>query len=276
VTPMSAHDFASVMADVGKALLAVHVATSPLHCAQFGDDVEAVIGWARPAGINNVPVRRDGRVVGVLENINGDYDDRPALEVAGRAAHAMRPLEADILLEARTPLDEMVGVLLSAPHYRLVLHGGGIDAIVTPSDLVKLPMRVMVFGAVAHLEQAMLDALRRLFGDDESALAELDADHQVQICGLYDKLRQRDLDPSLMDVASLRQKSRVLIRRGVFGDSTKANADFDDIVGALRNPVMHATAFVDDSVEALRALDRRLRAVAESTRQAHQAGAPKV
>ncbi len=271
--PVSELEFEAALDDIGSALVAAHVATAPLRTAHVAQAVSAVRAWAEPAAINNVPVVRDGRVVGVLENVNGDYptQSRPA---DGRARDRMRQLEADMLLEGRTPLRDLIEILLRPPHYRLVLDRGHVGAIVTPSDLVKLPMRVLVFGAVAQLEQAMLDALRRLYTDDESALETLEADSQAQVLDLFDQLRRADLDPSLLEVASLKQKGRVLAALGAFGDAEQAVAELDDVVEALRNPLMHAAGYVDDSIEALRALDRRLRAVALRTQQAHAAGRP--
>ncbi len=184
----------------------------------------------------------------------------------------MRPLDAGMLLEGRAPLADLVGVLLKAPDYRLVLDEGRVESIVTPSDLVKLPMRVLVFGAVAHLEHAMISALERLYASADAALASLDADNQQQIISLYERLERANLNPSLMEVASLRQKARALTFAGAFGEREQADADFDDIVSALRNPVMHAAAYVDDSLEALQALDRRLRAVAKRTADANSVG----
>lgn len=132
-------------------------------------------------------------------------------------------------------------------------------------------MRVLVFRAVAQLEQAMLDALRRLHPDDESALETLDPDSQAQVLHLYDQLRRADLEPSLLEVATLKQKGRELAAIGAFGDAEQAVAELDDVVEALRNPLMHAPGYVDDSIEGLRALDRRLRTVAVRTEQAHPA-----
>jgi hypothetical protein len=68
-------DFEAAMAEVGRTLVAAHVAAEPLMTTHFDEQLAAVTAWAGPAGFNNVPVRRDGRVVGVLENINGDYAD---------------------------------------------------------------------------------------------------------------------------------------------------------------------------------------------------------
>lgn len=260
------------MAEVGRALLVSHLAAGPLKAAHYGEQMMSISAWASAAAFNNVPVKRDGEVVGVIENINGDLQDAPIPRRVGTAGEQMRRLHAGMLIEGATPLQGLVGVLLESPHYRLLLDGDRVDSIVTPSDLVKLPMRVLVFGAVAHLENAMLDAIERLWSDEASAVGELEGGAQSQILELHGRLHDVHLDPSLLEATSLRQKATVLTARGVFGDDTAAvDATFDDLVEALRNPVMHAARYVDDSLDALRALNRRLKAVGELTRAASTA-----
>jgi hypothetical protein len=274
---MTRVDFEAVASNMGRAMLVLHVATRPLHTAHASEDVAHVIAWACPAGINNVPVLRDGTIVGVIENINADYPGVKLPPNEGSAWQAMRPLHAGMLLESGTPLADLLPVLLEPPHYRLVLDGSQADAIVTPSDLVKLPMRILVFAAVANLESALLDALRRLYASDEDACQHLDADSQTQVLDSYDKLRAAHLDPSLLEVVSLRQKARLLAARGVFGgEDPVIEAEFEDLVSALRNPIVHAAGYVDDSLDALRGLERRLQAVRLRTDQADRAKRPGV
>ena len=91
-----------------------------------------------------------------------------------------------------------------------MLRDGGLPAIVTPSDLTKLPMRALVYAQIAHLEATMLDAIRARFPTDEEAVSTLDAGAQTQIDDELTKLHRRHLEPSLLEVTTLKQKAQIL------------------------------------------------------------------
>src|SRR4051794_9952635 len=115
---MAATDFEQTIAGLQNALHVRHIAAHPLHMAYPSDKVGAVRVWARDATLNNVPVTREGHVIGVLENISGELLDEPSPDDDdARAVHSMRPLAGDMLVEGRRPLDGFVRELLERPYY---------------------------------------------------------------------------------------------------------------------------------------------------------------
>ena len=208
---------------------------------------------------NNVPVKRQGHVVGVLENLLHEVEGWPQPLAHQSSNEAMRRLAGDMLIEGRAPLAGLIDELRRPPHYRLVLRRGAVDGIVTPSDLGKLPMRVLAFAMLTHLEAVMLAAIRVSFSHEEDAVDKLGPDAAAQVLGDLTELHAKQLDPALLEVTSLRQKGEILARAHVFsGDPVEISEEFKDLYEQLRNPLMHASQYVDDSVAALNLLARRL------------------
>jgi len=267
--------FEQTIGDLENALQVGHVATSPLAVAHPSQTIAAVRAWAAPAAINNVPVQRDGHIVAVVENVNGDVAPSPngippRAPSDGQAVKAVaRPLAGDMLIEARMPLGQLMAELVQPPHYRLVVNGGRMDSIVTPSDLGKLPMRVLAYTALTHLEATMIQAIRRIHPTDEDAVARLNEGAQAQVLGDLDRMHAKKLEPSLLEVTNLQQKGLILYAAGIYrGDRTAVADEFDELYEKLRNPLMHAASFVDDSLEALARLKRQLEVIRQRTAQA--------
>jgi hypothetical protein len=213
-----ADGFERTIAGLEESLRVSHVATSPLRASFPGQTALSVRAWAREDAINNVPVRFDGEVIGVVENILGDLSPEtgatPPPDDGTRIEQAMRRLAGDMLIEGAQPLAVLIDELLRPPHYRLVLVGGRLEAIVTPSDLGKLPMRVLVYTQIAHLEATMTDAIRRAYATEEDAISALDEGSQAQVYGSLGGMHAKNLDPSLLEVASLKQKAVILAAAG--------------------------------------------------------------
>jgi len=210
--------FEETIARLQAALHVAHVTTSPLLNAQAQERVHVVRSWAEPAAINNVPVVERGVVIGVLENVAGDIAEAPRPSDDQHAGQAMRRLAADMLLESTTRLDRVLEVLLEPPFYRLVLHEGRVDSIVTPSDLNKLPVRVVAFTMLAHLEASAVLAIERLTHDNHEAVALLGKDEAAQVNAEWRRLKSGRIDLLPLDVTTLAQKGEILAALHVFPD----------------------------------------------------------
>jgi predicted transcriptional regulator len=260
--------FARTMTSLEDGLRVQHVATD-VTGTHGSESVATVKAWATELSFNNVPVEADGSIVGVIENLLGEIGGWPLPAENGACQQAMRRLAGDMLIEGKAPLAELVDELLRPPHYRLVVRNGNVDAIVTPSDLGKLPMRLLAFAMLAHLESVMLAAIRSRYAEEEDAVNVLGDDAAIQILGDVSDLHKKQLDPALLEVTSLRQKGEILARCGVFsGDMSEICDGFKDLYEQLRNPLMHASRFVDDSTAALKELHRRLAFVRTRTVEA--------
>jgi predicted transcriptional regulator len=262
-------EFDETIARLRAALHVTHVATSPLLSADAREPVRVVRSWAEAAAISNVPVVERGIVVGVLENVAGDLLDAPRPLDAQQSGQAMRRLAADMLIESTARLDRVLEVLLEPPYYRLVLREGRVDSIVTPSDLNKLPVRVVAFTMLAHLEAAAVLAIDAPREEHLDAVALLGTDEAAQVDAEWRRLQNQRLDLSPLDVTTLAQKGAILAALHLFLDSEEAVKDFRRIYARLRNPVMHVGDYVSDSLPELQAFIADLDVVRRRTDEIH-------
>jgi predicted transcriptional regulator len=130
-----------------------HIATAPLCFCSASDQVGAVLSAAEFKIYSQIPVRNGDRTCGVLE--------RAHCNLEGTVRQAMKALDDSILVAAGAPLMEYLEMATNSG-YRLVVDGGNVNAIVTRSDLQKLPVRVVVFTLITNLELLMADVIRSL------------------------------------------------------------------------------------------------------------------
>jgi CBS domain-containing protein len=149
-----------------------HIATSDLSVCMPDESMEEVLGDPAKKDFDHLPVREKGRIVGVVE--------RHSINVTGQVRNKMRQLDDSILVSAEEPLPKFLPTLKESP-YRLVVHGPEIHGIVTISDVAKLPVRLLAFTSVAHLEAVLADVIRASCPeDDEKWLSHLKG-HRVNI-----------------------------------------------------------------------------------------------
>jgi hypothetical protein len=70
----------------------------------------------------------------------------------------MRRPDDGLLVASDEPLKRFIPLLVESP-YRLVVRGTRIEGIVTNSDVHKLPVRLLAFALVTHLEMTMADVI---------------------------------------------------------------------------------------------------------------------
>jgi CBS domain-containing protein len=137
------------------------------------ETVETVLRRVAPFDFDNVPVRNrvedngDGPVVGVVETVS-------SFDPGELVADCMRPLQEPMLISGSVSLVEILPRIAERP-YRLVLEGERVMGVVTPSDVVQLPVRLLVFTLLVHLEETMRSLIRWRVGD-EAARDALSAD----------------------------------------------------------------------------------------------------
>jgi hypothetical protein len=93
--------------------------------------------------ISQLPFRDGDRIVGVWLRSDG-----------------YRPLDETMLISEATPIREFIAI---SGTFRLVLKRGKICGIVTRSDLNKLPVRLLSFGVITHLEIQMACLITRRY-----------------------------------------------------------------------------------------------------------------
>jgi len=104
------------------------------------------------------PVKHGNSTIGILLR-QGGLRGRTVREV-------MQPLREGVIVSADMPIAELIPQLCES-HYRLVLRGGRLDGLVTQSDLIKLPVRMLLFGLISHLELCLRALIRKRFRGPE-------------------------------------------------------------------------------------------------------------
>ena len=196
---------------------------------------------ARPAFaiFDCIPVRDGGgRVIGVLE--------RNGRNVAGQARSVMRPLDDALLVAADEPLKEFIPLLVESPHRLVVARGARIEGIVTSSDVHKLPVRLLAFALVTHLEMTMAELIRRTSTNDDW-LDGLGEGRRARVSQKLADLRLKNIDPPLLELTDFCDKRDVLAKKGLLGTpKAKAVKQLKQIED-LRNTVAHAATYAQDA-----------------------------
>jgi hypothetical protein len=231
--------FDATMRGLESGLHVAHVATFELKTCEATDDVARVLSNPSLSAFDQIPVRRDGHIVGVLRRMDG---------IEGKVSERMTHLDGSMLVAAQAPLMSYVRMAAAGP-YRLVVGEPGVTGIVTRSDLLKLPVRLLAFTLVAHLEMLLAAIIRCRCGPDDRGWLKLLSDGRRQkLEEKRRKLRAEKLDPPLLELTEFCDKrvavAKLLALGGDFTEQVQA-------IEKLRNPVAHAATYVgtDDEVK---------------------------
>jgi len=204
-----------------------------LVCAPADADAGAWLA-AAPADFDQFPVRHEGQTIGLLLR-SAD---------AGQPVRAvMQPLSEELIASADMPIAELIPRMKTLPH-RLILRGDHIDGLVTRSDLLKLPVRIVVFGLLTHLETAMGDLVSTHW-PDEQWMAKLSPGRRAKLVEKEAILRRRGLNPPRIELTEFADK-RDLCKKLIAADKRRFDREMDGLRD-LRDQLAHAATFLDDS-----------------------------
>ena len=127
--------------------------------------------------------------------------------------------------------------------YRLILRGDRIDGLVTQSDLLKLPVRIVVFGLLTHLETVMADLVSTHWPGDDWMTA-LSPGRRAKLLEKETALRRRGLNPPRIELTEFADK-RDLCKRLLATGRKRFEREMDGLRN-LRDQLAHAATFVDD------------------------------
>ncbi len=218
-----------------------HIVASPLGTCNINEDAEAVL--ARFRDFTCIPVRRNenGPIIGVLEQ-----SDPPP---KGIVEQCMRQLDGSMLISAGAPLSELIPLLGQSP-YRLVVTQKGIEGIVTPSDLQKLPARLYTFALITRLELVMMDIIQQKTAkDDQAWLKHLKKPRIEKLEEKHQTLQTEDSDLPLLELTEFCDKRDILMKLLASHQGFSRNAFEEDLkaIEKLRNSVAHAGSYADDA-----------------------------
>jgi hypothetical protein len=210
------------------------IATYGFRACRADDDAAEVMTRAELLPFDCIPVKDGERVIGVLER-NGQ-------SARGAARTSMRRLDDGLLVSSDEPLKGFIPLLVETPH-RLVVRGARIEGIVTSSDVHKLPVRLLTFALVTHLEMTMAEVIVRRSGGD-AWFESLSEGRRRKVMKKFEQLRTQNFDPPLIEVTDFCDKRDVLAKMEVIGVPSKKKAieDFERIED-LRNSVAHAATY---------------------------------
>ncbi len=210
------------------------IATYGLMSCAAGDDAAIVMQQPEYQPFDCVPVTEGDRVIGVLLR---DCDLSP-----GPARERMRHLDDGLLVSSDEPLKGFIPLLVQTPH-RLVLRGSRIDGIVTSSDVHKLPVRLLAFALITHLEMTMAAVITQRWAEDEW-FALLSSARQLKVHKKFDALKTENFDPPLIEVTDFCDKRTVLAKQALLDLPSKKQAIHDfKRIEVLRNSVAHAGTY---------------------------------
>lgn len=232
--------FSLTMSGLEAGLRVHHIATFDLKTCSVGDSLAVVLTDDSFADFDQIPVRDDSkRIVGVLL--------RAKNAGAGKVAESMELLHESILVSAEAPLMSFVRIAGTVP-YKLVLNQDGIRGIITRSDLLKLPVRLLAFAGVTHMESLMAELIRTKYkhGDD-SWTKLLRKKRRDKIRWKEGKLKKSRMEIDLLELTDFCDK------RELVSQIADPGPNFADELGSaedLRNQIAHAATFIASESDA--------------------------
>ena len=221
---------ASTLAALESGLRVRDITTMRMRTCRPTERVARVLARADLRDFDQIPVTRERHVIGVLERTEG-------LDGEARVEAQMRRLDDALLVEAELPLPRFLPLALQSPYY-LVVTGAKIGGLVTRSDLLKMPVRLLAFAHVAHLETQMARYISRRASQEEW-LALLD-DGGKRTMGMARRLARDRLDPNLIELTLFSEKRQVVSH---LLDLSEAQALELFRIENMRNAVAHGTEY---------------------------------
>jgi len=215
------------------------IASSPLTTCGPDDNPEDVLKREHWKDFDAIPVKDEGRIVAVIERGTGQK----------------RVLDSSILVSASQPLREFLATPgLAEDGYRLVLSGSEIDGVVTPSDLLRLPVRVFAFALLARIEPTMIDVLQERNLSMGEWIPWLSERRQREIVNRERRMSANRLNPDMIEFTQFGEKVEILLKLDLISETT---AEAAGRLTDLRNQIAHQRGYADDK-EGLRLFLKRL------------------
>lgn len=228
-------DFTTTLQGLNSGIHIRHITTfKPTTCATT-DRVIDILENPEYAGFDAFPVidAQENIVVGVLERTSCTKDS-----IVGKE---MRNLDSTLIISADSPLNTLIEQS-SEWTYKLVLDEHGIDGIVTRSDLLKLPVRVLCFSYVSHLELLMAMKIRKEFGDSDQEWKRLLEPERVEkIESKVKNLKSKREELDLIEMMDFCDKREVIRKK--FNPGNHFKKDLEEIED-LRNSLAHSGEFI--------------------------------
>lgn len=229
--------FKETMRDLESTLLVKHIATFELITCTIEDEPAAVLE-NHPIYDQFPVLDGDGNLESVLERVvsseNTELNDK----------YRYRPLNDAILISANEPLGGFLPLMAQPPYYRLVLLGPKVEGVVTRSDILKLPVRVLAFARIAHLETVLAGIIDRRYSEEDEWMARLNSRRQRTIREKKKQLAKKHSELPLLELTSFDDKVELV--SDTFGLPPLFKEQLDGIL-KLRHKLAHAGDYANDN-----------------------------
>lgn len=233
MTP-SLDSFSLTMSGLEAGLRVHHIAAFDLKTCCVGDSLAAILTDASFADFDQIPVRDDSqRIVGVLL--------RAKNAGSGKVGESMELLHESLLVSAEAPLMSFIRIA-GTVQYKLVLNQDGIKGIITRSDLLKLPVRLLAFAGVTHLESLMAELIRTKYkhGDD-SWMSVLGKKRRGKVRWKETNLKKSRMEIDLLELTDFCDKRELVTHIAHPGPTFVHDLERAE---ELRNQIAHAATFI--------------------------------
>ncbi len=249
-------NFKFTMSGLEKGLQVIHITTpaAQLLCCQHDENIEAVLTRPDLNPFDQIPVKENETIIGLLKR----RERRECSDGAkGLARDCMQPLGEKILVSVDTPLLDFIQ---NDSLDRIVIGGTNIYGLVTRSDLLKLPVFLLGFALVTHVETLMLNLIRATGVSEDKWLTWV---NEKRIKRDFNRLFSQRADTDMLGVTQFFDKKEILEHLAVLKEYTSQLPDKDFVeqleeIRKLRNTVAH-TGNTDDSDDILQTFIDRLR-----------------
>jgi hypothetical protein len=231
---MKQHDILGVtMSGLEAGFKVFHIAAFDLELCAPDNLASEVLNDPRLKDFDHIPVKEGNKIVGVLE--------RGSVKRAGSVRDNMRRLDGGMLVSAEESLPKFLPTLGQSP-YRLVVSGIEIRGIVTLSDVAKLPVRLLAFTLVAHLEAVLTKVIRTECHMDEDWISLLDKGERDEVQKRLKSRRKNNIHLSTIEVTDLRHKIIVVGKLRRLADLAENRKS----ITTFRNSLAHDGDFVKE------------------------------
>ena len=233
---MLRQSYLNTMRGLEAGLRVADIAVFELETCEPDESLADVRSRAQRFDLDNIPVRDNGTIVGVVEDVKSYRPDVSAASVAA-------PLTEAMLVAGSKSLLGFLPTIADRP-YRLVIDESGIGGVVTPSDVVQLPVRLLVFALLAHLEELMRANIRQKEPDDDRAVQHLDSARLKEVRKTLRLQKKKGLNPGPLDVTQFIDKANLLFELEVVEETAGDRKLFVELY-ELRNKVDHVDRYAE-------------------------------
>jgi hypothetical protein len=236
--------FQFTMSGLTAGLRVVHIAALQLVTCEINQGIKEVLDDPKLIGFDYIPVLSRKRIFGIVERKRAGNE--------GAVKENMRALDDSLLVSADEPLTSFVSCLRTDP-FRLVVKGTEIKGIVTRSDLIKLPVRLVAFTQICHLEMEMTIFIEARCKDDNFWVNQLKKKRRERLRERLEAHKKRNLELRLVELADFGDKGVAVVK--LLGLDGKSERQLDEIQH-LRNDIAHSEDYGKTEADIDRFLER--------------------